>query len=152
MCCVYHPWGTPGYLQHHTFTSCLQYRPLESCDHSFGSLQPAGRYSVKKWLWYDSHVCSGWPVGRYGAPAWVHFGSSQLHKLTQSRPCLPSTEASLQPLVVAPSLPWHRLSQWTGTINLEHWRAINGFDWITFLWGCYQSVKSWLNWLWQNHK
>ena len=34
MCCVCHPWGTPGYLQHHTCTSCLQHRPLESCDHS----------------------------------------------------------------------------------------------------------------------
>ena len=46
MCCVYHPWGTPGYLQHHTFISCLQYRPLESCDHSFGC--PAARGSLQK--------------------------------------------------------------------------------------------------------
>ena len=31
-----------------------------------------------------------------------------------------------------PTLPWPSLSQWTGTINLEHWWVINGFDWSTF--------------------
>ena len=51
MCCVYHPWGTPGYLQHHTFTSCLQYRPLESCDHSFGC--PAARGSLHNYKMWD---------------------------------------------------------------------------------------------------
>ena len=102
MCCVYHPWGTPGYLQHHTFTSCLQYRPLESCDHSFGC--PAARGSL------HNHSERGWNHIKFEKSQTTDRGSRDLSFVYNW-----DSDGWIPPVILKPvrtSRPrqrWHRL-------------------------------------------